>query len=611
MDIAIIDFGSQYTNLIRALLDDLGVESTILPNDTQVSELRDYKGIIISGGPASVYNPHAPTYSSRLFEIDLPILGICYGHQLMAYTMGGKVVSGLSREYGRVDIAITSPVQIFSGLKDIEPVWMSHSDTVIDVPSGFEIVAKTDSCPVAAMANLEKRRFGVQFHPEVSQTICGVKIIQSFIEYCGCQINADATMLADKLKIQIRQDVGNKNVFLMLSGGVDSNVAFVLLINSLEKQKVYGLHIDTGLLRKGETDSLITVLKKLDLVDRLKIVDASSIFFTKLKGVLDAEAKRKIVASTFLEVKDQVMADLGLSSEEWLMGQGTIYTDLITSGLTAQSKTIKTHHNSLLQERQTLPIIEPLKSLYKHQVRSIGVKLGLPSEMVWKEPYPGPGNSVRILGEVTRERADLQRRVDSIVTTILKSYGYDKILFQGFPVLGFVSDFDVPQLNGNIVGTVSQDRLQTVERANEIVRNYFHNKYADWQVVLFPFKTVGIKGDNRSFAAPIMIRLNQAEKKWGEVDYAILENLSSNLTNELDTITRVVYDITPASINDTTWEKIAFLRLITSREAMTVDWAKITYDVLGEISSKILDQTDISRVMLDVTQKPPGMVEWE
>lgn len=613
-DIAIIDVGSQYTNLIRALLDDLGISNKTVSSNTPLEQLQKFRGIIISGGPSSVYDLDAPHFTPDFFQLDLPILGICYGHQLMAHALGGEVSSGSYQEYGRSILELISREGIFLDLGENEPVWMSHSDTVTKVPPDFKVAAITKNCPVAAMHNDSMSRFGVQFHPEVAETKSGEYIIRRFVvDVCGCQVNIDLAGVVERLKNQIINEVGDKNVILLLSGGVDSNVAFALLANALGKDRVFGLHVNTGLLRQGETETLINTLQRSDLIDRLKIVDASDMFFERLRRVKDAESKRRVVANTFLEVKDSAMAELNLNPQKWLLGQGTIYTDLISSGLTTHAKTIKTHHNSLLEERSTIKIIEPLKTLYKHQVRSLGLELGLPHSVLWKEPYPGPGNSIRILGEVTRSRADLQRRVDSIVTEVLRKHSYDKILFQGFPVLAIIKDFDDPSLNGDILGTPNKERFETVKRARKIVSYYLQDSNEDiieWQLILLPLKTVGIKGDNRSYAAPLVLRIDGLQN-WLHLDYTLLEKLSSELTNQLNDVTRVVYDITRKKATDSKWEQLAFLRLITSREAMTADWAKVEYNVLEEISDMIVNTTGIDRVMLDVTQKPPGTVDWE
>ncbi|HYM45793.1 MAG TPA: glutamine-hydrolyzing GMP synthase [Solirubrobacteraceae bacterium] len=610
--IAIIDFGSQYTNLIRRSFRELSVNCTIHSPDVAAEELAECAGVVLSGGPSSVYGPDAPRCDAAIFDLPIPILGICYGHQLMAEMLGGRVAPGEGGEYGRARLEVLKGDHLFTGVPREQEVWMSRGDVVEAPPPGFQVVAQTDACPVAAMTSSAGDRYSVQFHPEVAHTTHGVQILRNFaLGVCKAGVTTRSHDLVDDLVAGIRAEVGDRRVFLMLSGGIDSTVACVLLAKALGSEGVFGLHVDTGLLRAGETDFVVRTLNELG-IHNFKVVDASSDFLAALKGVTDPELKRRAVAQAFLDVKDREMEALGLDPAQWLMGQGTIYPDLIASGVSDHSHTIKTHHNSLLQERTEFPIVEPLKLLYKDEVRRIGTALGLPEDFVWREPFPGPGLSIRLLGEVTAEKLELQRAADVILGECLRSTRWHRDLWHRFPVLGVVSELEAPVLREGVLGDLSQERLDTVQAASRILEEELaaHGVSHDRaECVILPLKSVGIKGDARSYESPVAVSI--AERgEWARVPYPFLEELSSRLTNEVGSVNRVVYDLTsgPAIAE---MDRLAFLRLITSRDAMTADWAKLEYELLAEISGRITRETAVDCVMLDITQKPPSMMEWE
>ncbi len=610
--IAIIDFGSQYTNLIRRSFRELSVSCTIHTPDVTPEQLAECAGVVLSGGPSSVYGADAPRCDAAIFELPIPILGICYGHQLMAEMLGGRVTSAEGGEYGRARLEVIKGDHLFTGVPRELEVWMSRGDVVEAPPPDFQVVAQTDACPVAAMASSSGDRYSVQFHPEVAHTIHGVQILRNFaLGVCKAGVTTASHDLVDDLIAEIRGEVGERRVFLMLSGGIDSTVAYLLLARALGSERVFGLHVDTGLLREGETDFVVDTLHGLG-IENFKVVDASSDFLGALAGVSDPERKRRAVAQTFLDVKDREMEKLGLDPNEWLMGQGTIYPDLIASGVSDHSHTIKTHHNSLLKERSDFPIVEPLKLLYKDEVRRIGTALGLEEDFVWREPFPGPGLSIRLLGEVTEQKLALQRQADEILNECLRPTRWRRELWHRFPVLGIVSEYEQPLLRDGVLGEAAPARTETVQAADAILRQELRAHGVDHdraECVILPLKSVGIKGDARSYESPLVVSIARGGR-WARVPYRFLEQLSSRLTNEVASVNRVVYDLTSgATIGP--MDRLAFLRLITSRDAMTADWAKLEHDLLAEISSRITGETAIDCVMIDITQKPPSMMEWE
>jgi GMP synthase (glutamine-hydrolysing) len=610
--IAIIDFGSQYTNLIRRSFRELAVDCTIHSPTVTAAELSDCAGVVLSGGPSSVYGEEAPRCDAEILELPIPILGICYGHQLMAQMLGGRVCSASGGEYGRAQLHVLAGDHLFTGVPREQQVWMSRGDVVEAPPPGFHVVAETDSCPVAAMANSTNERYSVQFHPEVAHTTHGVEILRNFaLGVCKAGVTTRSHDLVDDLIEGIREEVGERHVFLMLSGGIDSTVACLLLTRALGSERVFGLHVDTGLLRAGETDFVVETLHGFG-IENFEVVDASADFLRALRGVSDPELKRRAVAQTFLDVKDRQMRALGLDPGEWLMGQGTIYPDLIASGVSDHSQTIKTHHNSLLKERADFPIVEPLKLLYKDEVRRIGIALGLEEDFVWREPFPGPGLSIRLLGEVTSEKLELQRAADVILNECVGPTRWRRELWHRFPVLGIVSESEQPLLREGVLGELTPERLQTVRAASailaeELLRNEIPHDRA--QCVILPLRSVGIKGDARSYESPVMVSI-ACDDRWASVPYEFLQRLSSRLTNEVPLVNRVVYDLTSGSAIGA-MDRLAFLRLITSRDAMTADWARLEPELLAEISCRITAETAIDCVMLDITQKPPSMMEWE
>jgi GMP synthase (glutamine-hydrolysing) len=611
--IAILDFGSQYTHLIGRRIRGLGVSGRLLSPETTAQELAGYGGIVLSGGPASVKEPGAPLPDPAIFQLGIPILGLCYGHQLMVSMLGGIVRQSRTREYGKAMLTVRERDLIFDGLGEKETVWMSHGDLVEKLPPGFHVLGTTSDCPTAAIGNTARKLYGLQFHPEVHHTPRGIDILQNFVwRACGCEPRIPPTPSVESMIEQIRREVGDKNVFLFVSGGVDSTVAFVLMTKALGPERVYGLHINNGFLRLGEMDRVKSHMDSFGFTNFHQL-DATQEFHKAVKGLTDPEAKRKGVARTFLEIKDTVYEDLGLNPEKWLLGQGTIYPDLITSGVTKNADVIKTHHNSLLDERETLPLIEPMRDLYKDEVRELGLKLDMPRDFLWKEPFPGPGNSVRVLGEITSEKLTLQGEVDAIIDRCLEGTKWYVELWHKFPVLGIVSELgEPPRLDGEVVGLREEPRVAAARRSREILAEALREEGlqpATAAAIFIPVRSVGIKGDAKAYEHPMCLVIRD-ENSWVKLPDDLSERVSSRITNQVDGINRVVYDLTDLP-PDGPWDKLIFLRMLVSTDTMTADWGRIDEPVLREISQKIMALGKVDRVMLDITQKPPGMMEWE
>lgn len=508
--ILIIDFGSQYNQLIARKVRELNVFCEIIPPDFSADSIdkSEVKGIIFSGGPASVYSRSAPKCDPRVFTLGIPVLGICYGMQLMSKMLGGNVSKSHHREYGRAPVTVTNDKLLFKDVPKTSVSWMSHGDKVSSMPKGFVRIARSGNTPIAAFADFRRNFYGVQFHPEVAHTQAGKTILRNFVKTV-CRSRGDWSMRSfiDETVKDIRVTAGNDRVILGLSGGVDSSVA-AILINKAIGRKLVCIFVDNGLLRKNEARLVKDIFQKHFKIN-LHTVDASEEFLRNLRGVTDPEKKRKIIGKTFIAVFDREAKKIGRVK---FLAQGTLYPDLIESrsAFGGPSATIKTHHNvGGLPKKMKLKLIEPLKYLFKDEVRKVGKELKMPPEVLWRHPFPGPGLAVRILGEVTKDRCDVLREVDDrFISTLIRENLYDKI----------------------------------------------------WQAfaVLLPVKSVGVMGDERTYESVVALRavtsVDGMTADWARIPYDVLAKVSNRIINEVRGVNRVAYDVSSKPPSTIEWE---------------------------------------------------------
>ena len=507
--IAILDFGSQYTQLIARRIRESKVYCEIIPHDIPAEELRSRgpAGVVLSGGPESVYGEGVPHPDPKIFYLDLPVLGICYGVQLMGHYLDGKVTHGDTREYGHATIQADTDSELFTGLPSDLTVWMSHGDELSEAPSGFEVIARSGNGLIAAITNPEQRMYGVQFHPEVVHTPQGSQILQNYLyNICGCIGDWTAQAFIESSIAEIRATVGESSVVCFVSGGVDSTVVAALIGQAIG-DRLTCVFVDNGVLRKGEAEQVREMYRQT-IHGRFCFVDATDRFLSRLEGVEEPEEKRKIIGDEFIRVlEDEIVT----SHHAEYLAQGTLYPDVIESAsVNGPAHTIKTHHNvGGLPDDLSLKLLEPVRDLFKDEVRAVGRELGLPDDIISRHPFPGPGLAIRVLGEVTEERLALLREADRIFIDELRSAGW----------------YD--------------DTSQAL-------------------AVLLPVKTVGVMGDAR------------------------------------------------------TYEHVIALRAVTTKDFMTADWARLPYELLARVSSRIINEVrGINRVVYDLSTKPPSTIEWE
>ncbi|MEK7590994.1 MAG: glutamine-hydrolyzing GMP synthase [Patescibacteria group bacterium] len=626
--IVILDFGGQYAHLIGSRVRRLGAFSEILTPETQAKNLKHAEGIILSGGPQSVYDQGSPQADPAILALGIPILGICYGHQWLAHALNGQVKPGKTKEYGRMKINIRSEGKLFQGLPEEILVWMSHGDSVETLPEGFDLLAVSADGATAAMEDIKRKFFGVQFHLEVAHTEHGLEILKRFVDLCkpaSWSIESYAKRIGD----EVRRDVGDKKVFMLVSGGVDSTVAFTLFNTVLGVDRVQGLLVDTGLMRNNEVRDINTAFDRLG-IKNLRIEDASREFFTALEDVYEPEEKRRAIGNTFLAVQKRVFEEMGLASQpanrqtgklannEWLLGQGTIYPDTIETGGTKHADQIKTHHKRVEAVQKMIDkglVIEPLKDLYKDEVRKLGEELGLPHELVWRHPFPGPGLGVRILC-----------------------------------ALPAPPNPPLPRTGEGDTGGRG--------RGGDIA---IHSKFAS---VVLPIKSVGVQGDGRTYRHAVslfgsldeieregiwraateipnrnpeinrvLFCLSHTEPQQFEVTPSFITRARADLLREADKIVhnamveRGWYEKIwqfpvvllpmgigsgkPASAAAPVGRQSIVLRPINSTEAMTADATKLDRDFLCFVTKQLLRLPGIDSIFYDLTSKPPGTIEWE
>ena len=597
--LAVLDFGSQYAHLIAKRIRHLGVYTEIFPPSIDIDSLRAAKGIILSGGPASVFVGDVPAFNPEILSISQPILGICYGHQLIAKYFGGRVANTGQGEFGKASLRQLNFSPLWKDVADESQVWMSHQDSVTELPQDFKVIGETISGSLAALQHQERPLFSLQFHPEVNDTLAGSQILSNFVELCKAHPSWSMERFIEQTKIELQQQVGEHNVLMFLSGGVDSSVAFALLNEALGKERVLGLFIDNGFLRLNEAEQILQRYEQFgygNVVGR----DYSETFLESITGEVDPQRKRHQVGNTFLTVREKLLEELKLNPYEWLLGQGTLYPDIIESGGTENAKVIKSHHNRVDAIQDLIAkgqVVEPLKELYKDEVRRVGELLGLPKEIVWRHPFPGPGLSINVL--CSNEDTILQQEYNSTLDTL-------------------------------------------------------HQHFAPTQASLLPVRSVGVQGDQRTYTEPAVLL--------GPTDWEWLENTSIRLTNQVRAINRVVAylplqptDQLPnwrvrcafcdklrldllrtaeAHVSETLanhgWLERIFqllvillpisqdgyqdsivLRPVISEDVMTARFAPVDWQVLHKLLPQLYALNGIDSVFYDITHKPPATFGWE
>ncbi len=619
--IAVLDFGSQYAHLIAKRFRMLGYYSEIMLPSAQLSDFDSVSGIVMSGGPSSVYEANIPEFNEKILTLPIPLLGLCYGHQLLATSCGGKVEKAVTGEFGFAQLENTgSECPLFKGITFPTQVWMSHQDSVTDPGKGFEVTGSTKDCRYAAVQNPGEKRFGLQFHVEVKDTPEGNTILENFARFCGMEKNWDQDTVLDLILANIKQQAGNKKVLLFLSGGVDSTVTFALLNKALGQDRVLGLHINNGFMRKNESSKVAAQYHKFGFSNFI-VEDASRSFLKAVYHLTDPQKKRMAIGETFIQVRNQVVEKQHLEADQWMLAQGTLYPDIIESGGTKNSKTIKTHHNRVAGIQALIQqglIIEPLKDLYKDEVRKIGKKLGLSDELIMRHPFPGPGLSINVLcsdGTVNdKDREEYAQACNEIKSMQLDMFG-----------------------------------------AGGSAENCLKEQY------ILPVRSVGVQGDFRTYRFPAVLSFLPSESGFyaSPEDWKLIEQASSYITNNASCINRTLLrlyqkpgttlslqegycdkrrldqlreadDIVLTELHRTDWynrifqhltidlpyastaDRVSFvLRPVVSEDVMTARFAHLEQNLLSSIVHQIAALDFVDAVYYDATNKPPATFGWE
>lgn len=621
--IVVLDFGSQYAHLIAKRFRMLGYYSEIALPSTDLSVFENCKGIVFSGGPSSVYEENIPDFNEKILELDIPILGLCYGHQLIAKCYGGNVGKAEVGEFGFAELHLNSEVKspLFEGIEPVQQVWMSHQDGVLSLGEGFEVVGSTKDCPYAAVQNLSKKRFSLQCHCEVKDTPCGNQIFENFAHYCKMERNWDQDTVLNVILEGIKKDAAGRNVLLFLSGGVDSTITFALLNKALGQDRVLGLHIDNGFMRKNESANVAEAYKKFGFTNFI-VEDASESFLKAISGLTDPQKKRMAVGENFITVRNEVVAKQHLDENQWLLAQGTLYPDIIESGGTKNSKTIKTHHNRVDGIQELIAkglIIEPIKDLYKDEVRAIGKKLGLSDELVMRHPFPGPGLSINVLcndGKSWTEKDEEEFKLAQ------------------------------KELNEVVLDQFCPDCTQSLKRS------------------VLPVRSVGVQGDFRTYRFPAVLTFEDDGNGFYHLPKIRekVENASSSITNSAKYLNRAIIklyqnpnckdqdftlregycdkrrldqlrevdNIVLTELHKSGWYDKIFqhltidlpyatrqdhasfvLRPVCSEDVMTARFAWIDKEVMDSILKQIAKLDFVDAVFFDATNKPPATFGWE
>ncbi|MCR5436681.1 MAG: glutamine-hydrolyzing GMP synthase [Treponema sp.] len=620
--IIVLDFGSQYAHLIAKRFRMLGYYSEIALPSSDLSVFEDCKGIVFSGGPASVYDDKIPEFNSKILELDIPILGLCYGHYIVQLGYNGKVEKASVGEFGFAQLILNPEVKspIFEGIDSVQQVWMSHQDGVTKIGDGFEVVGSTKDCPYAATQNLSKKRFSLQCHCEVKDTPCGNKIFENFARYCKMEKNWDQETVLQIILEQIKTDAKDKNVLLFLSGGVDSTIVFALLNKALGQDRVLGLHIDNGFMRKDESKKVATAYKQFGF-NNFIVEDASQSFLKAISGLTDPQKKRLAVGENFITVRNEVVKKQKLDEENWLLAQGTLYPDIIESGGTKNSNVIKTHHNRVKGIQDLIAkgmIIEPIKDLYKDEVRSIGKKLGLSDELVMRHPFPGPGLSINVLcsdGTISeKDKEDFeqaQKELDSLKFDMFCEKCNSSLKRSVLPIrsVGVQGDFRTYRFPA--VLTFKEEgngfyhfpgKREKLEACSSLITN--SAKFINRTCVKL-YQNPNIKTEDLKIQKGWCTkdRLDQLR----EVDNIVLTELHKSLWYE-KIFQHLTIDLPFAAVEN---HASFVLRPLCSEDVMTARFAMLPEDLLNTIVKKIAGLDFVDALYFDATNKPPATFGWE